>query len=67
MTLNSFQCEIEFHSTAMSAEDVNIAFLLSLCDLDVWKNYPNSNMHRAISMKTPDLFAEVILIDDGNN
>ena len=31
------QREIEFHSTAMSAEDVNIAFLLSLGESDVWK------------------------------
>ena len=61
------QREIEFHSTAMSAEDVNIAFLLSLGESDVWKNYRNSNMHRAISMKTADLFAEVILIDDANH
>ena len=32
-----------------------------------WKNCRNSNMHRAISMKTADLFAEVILIDDANH
>jgi len=61
------QREIEFHSTAMSPEDVNIAFLLSLGESDVWKNYRNSNMHRAITMKTADLFAEVILIDDANH
>ena len=39
------QREIEFHSEAMSEEDVNIAFLISLGDSDIWKNFCNSNLH----------------------
>jgi hypothetical protein len=58
------QREIEFHSEAMSPTDVNIAFLISLGDSETWKNYRNSNLHRAINMKTADLLAEVTLIDD---
>lgn len=60
------QREIEFHSEAMAQSDVNIAFLISLGDSEVWKNYRNSNIHRAISMKTADLLAEVTLIDDSS-
>lgn len=60
------QREIEFHSAAMKPQDVNIAFLLSLGDSDTWKNFQNSNLHRALDMATADLFAEVILIDEAN-
>ena len=56
--------EIEFHSAPIPPTDANVAFLVSLGDTKIWKNYRNSNIHRAISMKTTDLLAEVILIDD---
>ena len=58
------QREIEFHSPPMKPQDVNIAFLLSqVGDSETWKNFRNSNLHRASDMATADLFAEVILID----
>lgn len=60
------QPEIEFHSGSMKPEDINIAFLLSLGDSEMWKNFRNSNLHRATKLKPSDLFAEVILIDDAN-
>src|SRR5437762_8760093 len=56
--------EIEFHSAPMPLTDANVAFLVSLGDTETWKNYRNSNLHRAISMKTTDLLAEITLIDD---
>ena len=56
--------EIEFHSVPIPPTDANVAFLVSLGDTETWKNYRNSNIHRAISMKTTDLLAEVTLIDD---
>ena len=56
--------EIEFHSAPMPPTDANVAFLVSLGDTEMWKNYRNSNIHRAITMKTTDLLAEVTLIDD---
>jgi len=60
----SIQHEIEFHSEPMTQADVNIAFLISLGDSETWKNYRNSNLHRAATMKTAELQAEVTLIDD---
>ena len=48
----------------MPPTDVNVAFLVSLGDTETWKNYRNSNLYRAISMKTIDLLAEVTLIDN---
>src|SRR5881392_94319 len=48
----------------MPPTDVNVAFLVSLGDTETWKNYRNSNIHRAITMKTTDLLVEVTLIDD---
>jgi hypothetical protein len=56
--------EIEFHSAPIPSTDANVAFLVSLGDTETWKNYRNSNIHRAITMKTTDLLAEVTLIDD---
>ena len=32
----------------------------------MWKNFRNSNLHRAVKLKPSDLFAEVILIDEAN-
>ena len=64
----SIRQKIEFHSSEpMSMKDINIAFLISLGDSDTWKNYRNSNLHRAVNMKTVDLIAEVTIIDDSSN
>ena len=60
------QKEIEFHSESLKPQDINIAFLLSLGDSETWKNFRNSNLHRAVKLKPSDLFAEVILIDEAN-
>src|SRR5204863_5445781 len=56
--------EIEFHSAPMPPTDANVTFLVSLGDTEMWKNYRNSNIHRAISMKTTDLLVNVTLIAD---
>ena len=58
--------EMEYHSAPMNDKDVNIIFLLSLGDSDTWKNFRNSNLHRAVSMTTADLISEVTLIDETN-
>jgi len=64
----SIRQKIEFHSAEpMSKKDVNVAFLISLGDSDTWKNYRNSNLHRAVNMRTVDLIAEVTIIDDSSN
>src|SRR5205814_8963877 len=64
----SIRQKIEFHSSEpMLMKDINIAFLISLGDSDTWKNYRNSNLHRAVNMKTVDLIAEVTIIDDSSN
>jgi hypothetical protein len=63
----SIRQQLEFHSgSVMSQSDVNVAFLISLGESDDWKNYRNSNLHRAITMRTVDLIAEVTIIDDSN-
>ena len=49
----SIRRAIEFHSAqSMSKKDVNVALLISLSDSDAWKNYRNSNLHHAITMRT---------------
>jgi gag-polypeptide of LTR copia-type len=63
----SIRQRLEFHSgSVMSQSDVNVAFLISLGESEAWKNYRNSNLHRAITMRTVDLIAEVTIIDDSN-
>lgn len=60
--------EMKYHSDApmLNDKDVNTIFLLSLGDSDTWKNFRNSNLHRAVTMTTEDLIAEVTLIEETN-
>ena len=60
------QKEIKFHSESLKSQDINIAFLFLLGDSEMWKNFRNSNFHRAIKLKPSNLFVEVIFINEIN-
>ena len=62
----NLQYQLEFHSgKAIEKKDVNVAFR-SLGDSETWKNYRNANIHRAPTIETVDLIAEVTIIDDSS-
>jgi len=46
----------------MSTKEINLVFLTSLGEQ--WESFHQSNAHRAYTMKTAELFAEVTIIDD---